>query len=159
MVNIRTLLLAGAVAGLGLAGSVGAANASPFNTTFRVSIWNYQCPNCEIDRPVAAGAAEQPGRHGNADALHRHLHRRDELQPGASQHDRRLLHVGWRHELAELLRAISARTLSTGSYGSGANQTTTLMKFSFTIGHSTEIITHDDGISLYNSGDTNRHRT
>ncbi len=53
--------------------------------------------------------------------------------------------------LSPSLGGAAGDTLSTGSSGTHTNQVTTLMEFSFTIGSSTEIITHDDGISLYAS--------
>ena len=151
MANIRTLLLAGAVAGLGLAGSVGAANASPFSTAFGVTVWNFNCPNCNIGDASQQALPGNPGKTGPNNVYSGTYTGAMNFNPGTNTIGAFFASGGG--TLSPSLGGAAGTTLSTGSYGTHTNQITTLMEFTFTIGHSTEIITHDDGVSLFATSD------
>ncbi|MGH7080700.1 MAG: hypothetical protein ACREFU_21680, partial [Acetobacteraceae bacterium] len=62
MSRLRLMLLAGAVAGLGLGATMAPAMADPLDTTFTVNVWNFTCPDCTI------GSASQQALPTNPEA-------------------------------------------------------------------------------------------
>ncbi|MGH7102129.1 MAG: PEP-CTERM sorting domain-containing protein [Acetobacteraceae bacterium] len=150
MNRLRLMLLAGAVAGLGLGAAMAPAMADPLSTTFTVNVWNYTCPDCSITsasqqalptNPEASGTPTLSGIYTGA----------MNFNPGTDTIGA-FFTSGGGASTGGL--STSGLTLSSGSYNGATTQTTTLMSFAFHIGASVNAIFHDDGISLF-SGSTN----
>ncbi len=145
MANIRKLLLAGAVTGLCMAGTVVAAQATPLNTTFNVSLFNYVCPSCV--QSDTSQKALPINATGTPTLTFTYTGAMNFDVPTAPNTLGAFLTSGGGTSSPN--ENGSTLVLSNGSYGTNTNQTTTLMKFNFTIGSSINAILHDDGISLY----------
>ncbi|MGH7102130.1 MAG: PEP-CTERM sorting domain-containing protein [Acetobacteraceae bacterium] len=156
MGRLRLMLLAGAVAGLGLGATMAPAMADPFDTTFTVNVWNFKCPNCTITKASQQALPTNPqatsANHVFTNATYTGAMNFD-LGSGDTDTIGAFFTSGGGTGTAGLLS--STKTLSTGTYNGSRDLWTTLMSFSFTIAASTNAIFHDDGISLFDSSGTN----
>ncbi|MGH7077332.1 MAG: PEP-CTERM sorting domain-containing protein, partial [Acetobacteraceae bacterium] len=120
-------------------------------TTFTVNVWNFTCPDCTI------GSASQQALPTNPEASGTPLFT-NATYTGAMNFNPSTDTIGAFFTsgggtgTAGLLS--SGAKLSSGSYNGATDQATTLMSFAFNIGASTNIIAHDDGISLFADGST-----
>jgi len=134
---------------LALGGFVATAQASPINSAYSVNIWNFDCGSCSISSAAEQALPTNPETSNAADYSFTYT--------GPIAFDATAATIGnflnsgggsISGLTASELSALDSTTLSTGSFG-----TTTLMQFTgYANRDAFGVISHDDGISLFQGG-------